>query len=476
VSTHTCTIRELVDGAVAEPTDSLEPTLTDSDSGEVLHPQRASSRESLEKAIAAAAAVHEDELWTGLSVADRAAALRRLMGELLARAEDMARADSLDSGVPFTTTSAFIGGVTVLFEMGAAQLEGGYGHEEKTSEAAGGCDQWRLPWGPAAVLLPWNAPANMAIVRMCDALVAGCPVILKPSEWSPHSSGPLAEAVQAAGLPAGLVQIVHGGREISQALVEDPRIAAVSFTGGVPGGTAVAELCAKTLKPVDLELSGNNPAVVLPDADPVEVVTNLLPAMLTLNGQYCVAARRLIVPEDQAETYLATLEAVLGTVTVGRTDDPATVLGPIAHEGHLRHLQAQLTEFESRGCEVRVLGTVPEGDGHFMAPTLVLADKAPELQTEVFGPVLLVRTYGSLDEAVAIANDHAYGLSAYVFGKDRDQLRAVGRKLRAGLVRLNSPFGPPDVMPIASPWGISGLGHFGAGEGVKAFSGLRFVG
>jgi acyl-CoA reductase-like NAD-dependent aldehyde dehydrogenase len=475
VAEHVCTVRELVDGVEAVPADELAPELTDSDTGEVLHPQLASSPESLERAIAAAAAVHEDELWTGLPVAERAAALRRLMGELLSRAEDMARADSLDNGVPLTTTTAFLGGVPMLLEMGAAELEAGFGHEEKPS-SSGACDQWRLPWGPAAVLLPWNAPAHMGIVRLADALVAGCPVILKPSEWAPHSTGPLAAAIQAAGLPAGLVQIVHGGREISQKLVEDRRIAAVSFTGGVPGGTAVAELCAKQLKPVDLELSGNNPAVVLPDADAVEVVTSLVPAALTLNGQYCSAARRLIVPADQLETYLATLEAVLGAVKVGATTDPETVLGPIAHPGHLHHLRTQLAEFESRGCEVRTLGKVPEGGGHFLAPTVVLADKAPELQTEVFGPVLVVRTYGTIDEAVAIANDHPYGLSGYVFGKDRDQARAVGRRLRAGLVRLNSPFGPPDAAPAGSVWGISGLGSFGLGEGTKAFTGLRFVG
>ena len=471
---HACTIRELVDGDIAAPAEELAPTLTDSDTGEALHPQLASSADSVERALSAADAVHNDEIWTRLSAADRAAALRSLQNELTSRVPELAAADSLDSGVPQSVTGAFLAAVAGLFGLAANQVEEGFGHVEQPS-SSGGCDQWRLPWGPAAVLLPWNAPAHMAIVRTADALVAGCPVILKPSEWSPHSSGALAEAVKAA-LPAGVVQIVHGGRAVSQSLVEDSRIAAVSYTGGVAGGTAVAEACARQLKPVDLELSGNNPVVVLPDAELNIVVEQVVTALLMLNGQYCVGPRRLIVPEDRGDEYVAAVGAALDAVTIGATSEPTTMLGPISHEPHLQRIESQLAEFENRGCEVRRFGQLPTSSGHFARPTLVLADKAPELQEEVFGPVLQVRTYAKVDDAIAIANDHAYGLSAYVFGADRDAARAVGRRLRAGLVRLNSAFGPPDVAPVASPWGVSGVGSFGLGEGPKFFTGLRFVG
>lgn len=469
-----CSIRELVDGHVAVPARELAPTLTDPDTGETLHPQRASATASVEKVLATAEAVHVNEVWTGLSRAEHAAALRALQAELVARVAELARADSLDTGVPRAVTGAFIEAVTQVLDAGAAQLESGFGHTEQES-SAGTCDQWRLPWGPAAVLLPWNAPAHMAMVRTADALVAGCPVILKPSQWSPHSSGAFADAVSAA-LPPGVVQIVHGGRAVSEALVEDARVAVVSFTGGVPGGQGVAQACGRLLKPVDLELSGNNPVVALPDADPGEVAAQVVLAMLTLNGQYCSGPRRLIVAEDQIEDYLAALATVLGTVRIGVTTDPSAQLGPLSHEPHLRRIEAQLAEFESLGCEVRRYGRVPDGSGHFLAPTVVLADKAAELRDEVFGPVLLVRTYESVDEAVAIANDHPYGLSGYVFGADRDQARTVGRRLRAGLVRLNSAYGPPDAYPVGSVWGASGIGQFGLGLGAQFFSGARFVG
>ncbi|HET7571247.1 MAG TPA: aldehyde dehydrogenase family protein [Gaiellaceae bacterium] len=474
MSGHDCTIRELVGDEIRLPAGELPAPLSDSDTGEVLHPQLASSAESVEQALATAEAVHRDGVWADLPVAERAAALRKLQAEVAARAPELGRLDSLDNGVPQSTTVTFIGAVSALLEVGAAQLEAGFGHDEQQT-ASGPADQWRLPWGPAAIFMPWNAPAHTAIVKSADALTAGCPVVLKPSEWAPHFSGVFAEAVRAS-LPPGVVQILHGGREVGAALVADPRVAAVSYTGGVAGGTAVAETCARQLKPVDLELSGNNPVVVLPGEEPAAVAANVLTALLMLNGQYCVGPRRLIVPEDEVDGYVAAFGEALDAVAIGPTDDPSTQLGPLAHEAHRERLEAQLAEFASRGCEVRRFGTLPDSGGHFLAPALVVGDGAAEIREEVFGPVLQVRGYDDLDEAVAIANDHPYGLCGYVFGSDRDAARAVGRRLRAGLVRLNSPFGPPDSLPVASFWGVSGVGAFGVGQGVQFFSGARYVG
>ena len=464
-------IRELVGGTAALPTDELPGVLTDSDTGQVLGPQRASSAASVETALATAAQVHESGAWSELPREERAAALRQLGKEISSRVEELAALDSRDTGVPLSTTTMFLGAVSALFEPAALQVEAGFEHEEKQSPTVGGCDQWRLPWGPAAVFLPWNAPAHMAIVRTADALTAGSPIILKPSEWAPHSSGPLAEAFQAA-LPEGVVQILHGGPAVGATVVGDDRIAAVSYTGGVNGGKAVAQACAAALKPVDLELSGNNPVVVLPGQDPAAVAGQVVVAATMLNGQYCVGARRLIVPQDEVEAYAAAVGAVFDALPIGPATDPGTALGPLAHEPHRARLEEQLGQFAAAGCEVRRHGTLPSAGGHFFAPAVVVGQQATALKDEVFGPVLQVLGYGDLDEAVRIANDHAYGLCAYVFG-ERDQARAVGRRLRAGIVRLNSPFGAPDVMPLANVWGISGLGVIG--EGPKFFSGLRFV-
>lgn len=474
MSEHDCTIRELVGDTIAVPAVELTAPLSDSDTGEVLHAQRASSAESVEQALATAWRVHRDGVWADLPVAERAAALRKLQSEIVARSAELGRLDSMDNGVPQATSVAFVAGVAVLLEMGAAQLEAGFGHDEQQT-ASGPADQWRLPWGPAAVFLPWNAPANIATVKTADALTAGCPVIVKPSEWAPHFSGVFAEAVLAS-LPPGVVQILHGDREVGAAIIADPRIAAVSYTGGVAGGTAVAEACARQLKPVDLELSGNNPVVVLPGEEPANVAANVVTALLTLNGQYCVGPRRLFVPEDEVDGYVEAFGEALDAVRIGRTDEPETQLGPLSSEAHRARIEAQLEEFATAGCEVRRYGRLPESSGHFLAPALVLGNEGAGLREEVFGPVLQVRTYTDLDEAVESANDHPYGLCGYVFSSDRDEARAVGRRLRAGLVRLNSPYGPPDGMPVASFWGVSGVGAFGIGQGLQFFSGARYVG
>jgi acyl-CoA reductase-like NAD-dependent aldehyde dehydrogenase len=474
VTDHACTIRELVGATSAVPADTLDAVLTDADTGEELHPQRASSASSVDAAVTAAWTAHTDGAWFGLPRDERGAALRALRSELQARVADIARVDALDTGVPQATITAFAGAVAMLLDAGAARIEAGFGHTEQAT-SAGPSDQWRLPWGPAAVFLPWNAPTQLAMVKTADALTAGCPVIIKPSEWAPHFSGIFADAVQAT-LPAGVVQIVHGGSSVGAALVGDERIAAVSYTGGVAGGIAVAQACAAQLKPVDLELSGNNPVVVLPGEEPETVAEQVVTAMLTLNAQYCVGPRRLIVPEAELQGYLTAFATALDAVSIGGTADPATELGPLAHEPHRRRVEEQLAAFAARGCEVRRYGTVPESGGHFAAPAVVLADGAPELREEIFGPALLVRTYRDLDEAVTIANDHAYGLAGYVFGADRDAARAVGRRLRAGLVRLNSPYGPPDSDPVMGMWGTSGIGQTGQEQGPQFFSGARYVG
>jgi phenylacetaldehyde dehydrogenase len=473
--THQCGIRELVAGQLQDPEERLLRDLTDSDTGEVLHPQVATAKDAVDAAVATAWDLHVTGAWTSLPAAERAAALRAFQSELSSRIGELAAADSLDTGVPVHWTTALVTGRVGMLESAAVQLEQGF---ERTEHAMGigAADQWRLPWGPAAVFLPWNAPAPTVITKIGDALVAGCPVVVKPSEWAPHSSGPLAEAV-AASLPPGLVQVVHGDRAVGEALVSDDRIAAVTYTGGVEGGRAVAEACARQLKPVDLELSGNNPVVALPDADPDAVVSEVVFGMQFLNGQICVGPRRLVVHRDQLDTYLDKLGDALSAAVIGPSTQATTTLGPIAHAEHLAHLTQQLSAFAERGCDVRSYGTVPDGAGLYLRPTVVLADRAAELRTEVFGPVLLVRTYTDVDEAVRVANDHPYGLAAFVFGADRDEARAVGSRLRAGLVTVNAVLNSQaDAPAIGSMWGSSGLGTVGAGQGAAFFAGHRVVG
>jgi phenylacetaldehyde dehydrogenase len=469
-------IKELIDGDLATPAEQLSDWLTDPDTGVPLHRQQQTSDERLDLALAAAETTHRDDSWMGRPASERAALLLAFGAELAARVEDLASADSTDSGVPLSTTR-------LLAAAGADALRSAAGlvaseHERTPLEGlAGPAVQWRLPWGPAAIIVPWNAPSPTALFKTAAALAAGCPVVLKPSEWAPHFAAPLAEAARASGFPAAMLQVVHGGAAVGQALAGDPRVQALSFTGGVAGGRAVAAACAPRLIPLDLELSGNNPVVILPDVDIAQTAAHIVGGMLLLNGQWCAGPRRVVVPESLADALTDAVLTLLEAVVIGPMTDVGTQLGPLAHAGHLQHLQQRLADCSTAGHTVRQVGTPPPGGGHFLAPTVVTGDKTRELRDEMFGPVLVFQRYTDLDEAVEIANDHSFGLSGYVFGADVDAAASVGRRLRAGQVKLNGIA----LMPIAeqgvvSMWGSSGLGSVGGLDGVRFFTGARIVG
>jgi phenylacetaldehyde dehydrogenase len=469
-------IAQLVDGTMTEPAQELTSWLTDPNTGLALSLQRQTTLEHLDIALSAAEEAHRNDTWMALPGSERAALLLAFSAELAARVEELAAADSMDSGVPLTSTRLLAAAGADAMRS-AADLVATEPERTPLDGLAGPAVQWRLPWGPAAVVVPWNAPAPTALFKTAAALAAGCPVILKPSEWAPHFAAPLAEAFVVSGMPTAMVQIVQGGASIGQAIAGDPRVQALSYTGGVAGGRAVAAACAPRMIPLDLELSGNNPVVILADVDIVETAAQIVGGMLLLNGQWCAGPRRAVVPESMADELIAAVLTQLEGVAIGPTTGPSTQLGPIAQAEHLKRLQGQLDECSSSGHTVRHVGTPPTGGGHFLAPAVISGDKTRELRDEIFGPVLVVQTYTDVDEAVEIANDHSYGLSGYVFGRDAAEAATVGRRLRAGTVSLNRiALMPVAEQGVTSMWGQSGLGSIGALDGVRFFTGARIVG
>ena len=469
-------VLELVDGRSRRPAETLEQWLTHPDTGEPIGPQRASSRSSVEAALAAADRVHANGEWTRVTVAERCAILERFSTELAARAEELALANSIDSGVPLSFSRTRVGSATalpgLLANHAATLLHSALGGSGERG------DQYWLPWGPAAVFVPWNAPTTMAILKAASALAAGAPVILKPSEWAPHPGSLIGEAACAAGLPAGVLQILHGGAAVGEVLSADPRTKSLSYTGGLAGGRAVARLSAEHMRPVDLELSGCNPVLVLPDADVAQAARLIADGMRVLNGQWCAGPRRVFAP---ASTVNQLADAILAEheqhTVLGPIADENTTLGPIANGPHLRRLRSQLDEFAAAGATLRTVGTVPRSGGHFLLPTVVTGSPAHLSRQEVFGPVITICGYRDIDDAVSQANDHDFGLSGYVLCRDRDAGRAVGRRLRAGYVfvnRITLDRFPADA--VLSMWGNSGLGTVGASEAIRFFTGARYVG
>ncbi|MET7704845.1 aldehyde dehydrogenase family protein [Micromonospora sp. NPDC005413] len=478
-------LADLVDG-VWTPSDApLGFDLEDPATGAVRRPAAGTPPDRIEAAVAAASAAHEAGSWAALPAPARADVLDGVAEAVEGVAAEICALESATTGVPIRQTTplgVILGGA---FRLAAAQLRQGPQSQEFHREDGRIVHAERLPWGPAVCVVPWNAPAPMAAHKVANALAAGCPTILKPSEYAPHGSQRLAAVIgavlAASGVPAGVFQLVHGGAEVGAALVSDPRIRAVSFTGGLAAGRAVAAACAYDIKPVQLELGGNNPLVVLPDADVADVARAAVDLLSTLNGQWCRALGRLIVPADRHDEIVGAIADRLAGLVAGAPLDPATDLGPLVHSRHLARVLAARDDLLAHGGTA-VTGTTlpaagPLAGGNFLAPTLVTGVAAAHTCEEIFGPVAAVHPYATLDEAVALANGTPYGLEAYVLGADEEAALAVARRIRAGEVKVNGS--SVLSLHLFSPrpaFGLSGYGEEGTAETLRFFSNPRVVG
>ncbi|GAA3203408.1 aldehyde dehydrogenase family protein [Actinocorallia longicatena] len=466
--------RDLVAGEWADAEVELGLRLEDPATGADLGPARATGGDRIERALAAASAA---TAWAETPAADRAAILDSVAAALAPRTGEIAALESAATGVPIRQTGPLGMIVTGSFALAAAQLREGL-LERVLERPDGRTAEVRLrPWGPALCLTPWNAPAPMAAHKIANALAAGCPTVLKASEYAPHGSQVLAEVVAATlrenGVPDGVFQFLHGDGSTGAALTADPRIRAVSFTGGAAGGASVAAACAAGLKPVQLELGGNNPLVVLPDADVSAAARAAVDLLTTLNGQWCRALGRLIVPAALEAELLAAISGRLAALTAGPPLEETTDLGPLIHSAHRAQVARRRDEL---GGLPHSATKVPDV-GNYLAPVLV-AGVAPERALEeIFGPVATVHPYESVEEAVALANGTAYGLEAYVFGTDEEFALAVARRIRAGEVKVNgSSIMSLHLFAPRPAWGASGLGEEGTEETLRFFTNPQVVG
>ncbi|WP_194818184.1 aldehyde dehydrogenase [Nocardia sp. XZ_19_385] len=445
-------IVDLIDGDWGTPSIDLGVTLEDPATG---------------TEVARAVATSSDRIERALAVADRASGvispelLDAIADGLEPRLAQLAELDSRATGVPIRQTELLGVIVAGSFRLAAEQLRSGVLRADRD-----GVRVHRLPLGPALCLVPWNAPAPMAAHKVANALAAGCPVILKVSELTPYSAIVLAEVI-AEHVPAGMFQLVQGGVEAGAQLVADPRIKAVSFTGGVAGGRSVATASAPLLRPCQLELGGNNPLVVLPDADTDTAARMAAELLTTLNGQWCRALGRLILPADRTEELVEAIGKRLEALRFGPPLDRDTDFGPLVHSRHARLVRDSLS---SRGFQS--FGELPDS-GNYVAPALLDDD----LADEVFGPIAGTVTYDTVEDAVRLANAVPYGLEGYVCGADEERALSVAQEIRAGEVKVNgSSIMSLHLMTPRPAWGWSGLGEEGTEETLRFFTGARVVG
>lgn len=328
----------------------------------------------------------------------------------------------------------------------------------------------RVPVGVAAAITAWNYPMMLALCKIGPALVAGNPVIVKPSPYTPVATLRMGELVRDVLAP-GVFQVLAGGDELGAALTTHPGVDKVSFTGSARAGRAILAATAPTVKRVTLELGGNDAGIVLPDADPGAIAADLYAGGMSNCGQVCAGLKRLFVPAARAGEYADALAAVAAGVVVGDGFTDGVDMGPVQNAPQLDRVRGLLDDAVGRGAQVYFRGEAPDGPGYWHPVTLVrgAGDDAPLVAQEQFGPVLPLLTYDTVDEAVTRANATTYGLGASVWSPDLDAAQEVALRLQAGSVWVNQhPMLSPDT-----PFGgrkHSGLGVEGSPLGLHAYT------
>ena len=411
----------------------------DSTTEEVMATVPQGTAEEATQAVLAARAAFP--AWSALSVEERCVYIDKIVAGLKARTEEMGTAIAREVGMPIKMAKMIqVGGP--IFNWGNAAKAARAFHWQ---EQVGNSLVVREPIGVVGCITPWNFPLNQITLKVAPALAAGCTVVLKPSEIAPVNAMILADIIHAAGLPAGVFNLVNGlGPVVGEVLASHPEVDMVSFTGSTRAGKRVAELAAATVKRVTLELGGKSASVILPDADLPAAVKGTVGACLLNSGQTCSAHTRMLVPAKRYDEVKALVQATIAKFTLGASLDENSRLGPLVSASQRERVLGFIRQGLEEGAELIAGGPdKPAFDkGYFVHPTVLRVKPNDTLaREEIFGPVLVILTYDTEEEAIRIANDTIYGLGGGVWSLDQDHAVAVARQIRTGQVDINGgPF------------------------------------
>jgi aldehyde dehydrogenase (NAD+) len=443
-------------GAFHRCTESANIPVIDPSSGKQTAGVALCSLADLDRAVASAR--EGFQVWSRTSVDERKHALQRIGRSIEARADAFAEALAAEMGCP-----RWLGKLMQVpmplkgLELAIAGID-----QIQWMETIGNAVVERAPVGVIAAITPWNFPIHQIVAKVAGAIAAGCSMVLKPSEVAPGAALLLMEAIDEAGLPAGVVNMVWGGPEIGEALVTHPQIDQVSFTGSTAVGRRVMALVAEGLKRVTLELGGKSAAVLLEDADLDAALPVVARMSMANSGQACVSQSRLIAPRALAADIEERLQALMSAWPLGDPRDEATRLGPVATEAQFGRVNRIIERAGEQGAVLRFGGAGRAAGfdkGWYCAPTL-FSDVAPEMelaQQEVFGPVLAVMPYQTEAQALTLANATQYGLSGAVWSRDKARATVFAHAMRTGQIVINGA-----AQNLATPFG--GWGHSGIGR------------
>jgi aldehyde dehydrogenase (NAD+) len=437
-----------IGGKWVEPEGTETIDVVNSTSEEVMGSIPACTPADADRAVRAAREAFDS--WSRTSRQERADYLEAIAAGLGERSEEIAATIAQELGMPLKLSQIIQAGLpTGQFAAMPKLME-----EVAWEEEIGNSRVLREPIGVLGAITPWNYPLNQIAAKVAPALAAGCTVVLKPSEVVPLNAFILAEVIEAAGLPAGVFNLVTGtGPTVGEAIAGHPGVDMVSFTGSTRAGRRVSELASATVKPVAMELGGKSPNVILDDADLAKAIPDGVAKCFLNSGQTCSALTRMLVPREQlAEAERLAAETAEG-YTPGDPFEPSTRLGPLVSEVQRERVRGYIRKGEEEGAKLLTGGTAaPEGleRGYFVRPT-VFSEVTPEMtiaQEEIFGPVLVIQPYDDEDDAVRIANETVYGLAGGVWSADTDRAIEVAKRIRTGQIEINggafnplAPFG-----------------------------------
>jgi acyl-CoA reductase-like NAD-dependent aldehyde dehydrogenase len=454
---------EFVDAASGQTFETRNPS-----DGSVICRVARADREDVDRAVSAARTAFDEGPWPSMTPQERSEILRRMADLLQSRQAELSQAEAEDAGHTLRLANLFTIPLGIYHWQYMAEEAGRLEYTEPVPRTDFPAPAWqfvqREPFGVCAGIIPWNFPFIMAVWKAAPALATGNTMVLKPSPYTPVTALELAAVAQEAGLPEGVLNVVPGtGTVAGEALVTDPRVDRIAFTGSTAVGRRIMQLASATLKPVGLELGGKGPTILLEDADLDIAIPGALWAVYLHGGQMCEAGTRCFVPAGMYDEVAARLVEASEGLQVGTALDFETDIGPLVDHRQVdtveRYVQIGLDE----GAKLLTGGDVPAGvpeGGYYFEPTIFggVDNSMKIAQEEIFGPVLSLIRYESVEEAIRLANDTIYGLAGSVWSRDIPRALSVASRIKAGTMWINDHH----LLSAAAPHGgykQSGIGR-----------------
>ena len=470
-----------IDGAFSPATGEATFEDVNPATGEAYARVARATAEDVDRAVQAARRARSGP-WGRMSVAERCALLDRVADRIDARREEFLAAEIADTGKPLGLASRLDiprGAANFRIFADLARSEDGTSHWTDQGDGAGALNYVvRHPVGVVGVVCPWNLPLLLMTWKVAPALAVGNTVVVKPSEETPGTATLLASVFDEVGVPPGVYNVVHGfgPGEAGEALVSHPDVRAITFTGESATGSAIMRVAARDVKKVSFELGGKNPAVIFESADLERAIAGVARSTFTNCGQVCLCSERVYVHRSHYDAFVEGLKAAAEALVPGDPYDPQTTLGPLISQEHRRKVLSYFDTALEDGAEVITGGHLIERPGFYVAPTVWTgaSEQARIVREEVFGPVCHVQPFDEEEEAIAMANDSAYGLCAALWTEDVRQAHRVARRVEAGLVWVNTWF----LRDLRTPFGgvkLSGIGREGGRHSLDFYSSLKNV-